>query len=114
MSKLMRTVTTGIVTLGVAAMVQVPAHADGRIDEGRFLQVVGTMSSYVRPYGDSTTNAQLLAFGYRACAKLDRHPTDLGAATRALYHQVNPSWEQAQVVFYAGEYLCNRHWHAWS
>ncbi|MBS4101109.1 DUF732 domain-containing protein [Tsukamurella paurometabola] len=111
MPKLRSTLAAGIAALGIAALVQAPAHADGRLDEGRFLVATHNTHDFTRPHGYNTTDAQMLRFGYAACAQLDRHPTDPVAATQALYRQrTYPEWERQQVVFYAAQYLCNRHW----
>lgn len=111
MSKLMRAMAAGIATLGAATLVQAPAHADGRLDQGRFLVVTSNMHDFVKPFGNRTTDGQMLRFGYQACAALDRNPASTVAATQALYRQAgNPEWERQQVVFYAAQYLCNRHW----
>lgn len=112
MPKLMRAMAAGLAAAGIVTMVQVPAaHADGRLDEGRFLVATHNTRDFTRPYGYNTTDAQRIRFGYQACAALDRHPESTVAATRALYRQAGtPQWERQQVVFYAAQYLCRRHW----
>lgn len=112
MPKLTRALAAGIAAVGIAALAQAPAHADGRLDEGRFLVVTSNLHDFTKPFGNRTTDAQTIRFGYRACASLDRYPTSTVAATRALYNdeRAYPLWERQQFVFYAAQYLCNRHW----
>lgn len=111
MPMLSRTVAAAVVAVGIGACVQAPAQADGRLDQGRFVVVTSTMHDFVKPFGLRTTDAQMLAFGYRACAALDRNPASTVAAVQDLYRQSgNPEWERQQVVFHAAQYLCNRHW----
>lgn len=112
MSKLTRGFAALAVAVGLAAAVQAPAHADGRLDEGRFLVVTSNLQDFAKPYGLRTTDAQMIRFGYRACVELDRNPSSTAAATRALYNDAlaYPLWQRQQLVFYAAEYLCNRHW----
>ncbi|MGX9296021.1 DUF732 domain-containing protein [Tsukamurella paurometabola] len=112
MPKLMRVLATGLAALGCAALVQAPAQADGRIDEGRFVVATKNLHDFTKPFGDRTTDAQMVRFGYRACAALDRNPTSTAAATRDLYNDTlaYPLWERQQLVFYAAQYLCTRHW----
>ncbi len=112
MPKLMRALAAGIATVGIAALAQAPAHADGRLDEGRFVVASKNLHDFTKPFGDRTTDGQMVRFGYRACAALDRNPTSTAAATRDLYNDERafPLWERQQLVFYAAQYLCNRHW----
>ncbi|MCA0156873.1 DUF732 domain-containing protein [Tsukamurella sp. M9C] len=112
MPKLMRAVAAAAVALGCAALVQAPAQADGRLDEGRFVVASKNLHDFTKPFGDRTTDAQMVRFGYRACAALDRNPGSTAGATRALYNdeRAYPLWERQQLVFYAAQYLCVRHW----
>ena len=62
------------------------AGADGPADEVRFVEVVrANLPYYVIPGGRFATDPQVLASGYRACAELDRSPTDAMRAARAFY-----------------------------
>lgn len=112
MPKLMRAVAAAAVALGCAVLVQAPAQADGRLDEGRFVVASKNLHDFTKPLGDRTTDAQMARFGYRACAALDRNPGSTAAATRDLYNDERafPLWERQQLVFYAAQYLCVRHW----
>ncbi|BDH59017.1 DUF732 domain-containing protein [Tsukamurella sp. PLM1] len=111
MRKPTKALVAGIMAVGFATAAQAPAHADGRLDEGRFMVVTSNSPDSAKPFGARTTGPQMLRFGYRACAELDRHPASAVAATQALYGQrTNPEWARQQVVFYAAQYLCERHW----
>ncbi len=112
MPKLMRGLAAGIAALGIATAAAAPAHADGRLDEGRFVVATKNLHDFTKPFGDRTTDAQMVRFGYRACAALDRNTASTAGATRDLYHDTRayPLWERQQLVLYAAQYLCNRHW----
>lgn len=112
MSKLTRGLAAVAVAVGLATAMQAPAQADGRLDEGRFLVVTSNLHDFTKPFGLATTDAQMIRFGYQACAALDRNPASTVAATRALYNDERafPLWERQQLVFYAAQYLCTRHW----
>ncbi|AUN41994.1 DUF732 domain-containing protein [Tsukamurella tyrosinosolvens] len=111
MPKLMRVLASTVAALGCAALVQAPAHADGRLDEGRFVVVTKNLHDFTKPFGDRTTDGQMVRFGYRACAALDRNRASTAGATRDLYNDERafPLWERQQLVFYAAQYLCVRH-----
>lgn len=95
---------------------ELEAHAGVKqvTDESAYLKAVSMSPMYVRPRGRYTTEAEMLAFGYRACSKLDEHPTDAMAATRALYpggNQIDGTITDhaKEIVSSSAKYLCPQH-----
>jgi hypothetical protein len=93
------------------------ASADGPADEVRFVEVVrANLPYYVIPGGRYATDPQVLASGYRACAELDRSPTDAMRAARAFYPGGNTTGgaiadDGHRFLQYSAIYLCKRHAH---
>lgn len=87
-----------------------------RADEQGFLTATGNLPMYVRPNGRYSTDADMLAFGYKACAALDTYPNDSERATRVLYPSGNQTdgsiaYDGYVFMIYSANYLCPRHAH---
>ncbi|WP_421875993.1 serine/threonine-protein kinase [Mycolicibacterium wolinskyi] len=92
------------------------AQAASAAGEQMFVTAAAQLPNYVKPVGRYSTDADLLAAGYRACLMLDEYPTDAMAATRAYYPSGNQvdggiTFDGQQFVMYAALYLCPRHAH---
>ncbi|ORJ52604.1 hypothetical protein B5M45_30935 [Mycobacterium simiae] len=89
------------------------------VDERQFITEVRTLPMYVLPNGRYSTNSDLLAAGYRACAALDAYPTDSERATRVIYPTGNTidgqiTYEGHMFMLYSANYLCPRHAHRYA
>ncbi|MBV9321840.1 MAG: hypothetical protein JO106_18360 [Mycobacterium sp.] len=75
----------------MAALIVAPAlaRADGPSDEQKFLAAAHRLPAYVLPQGDRSTDADILAGGYQACAVLNQYPTDSMRAARVYFHGGN-------------------------
>jgi serine/threonine-protein kinase len=104
-----------VATLAVALSIIAasPARADGPADEAQFITEVRTkLPNTAIPKGRYATDQEVLAYGYEACAAMDRYPDDGVQAARVFYgYPPNQIIEDDQMLFmlYAGLYLCNRH-----
>jgi serine/threonine protein kinase, bacterial len=102
----------------LAALIVAPAlaEADGPSDEQKFLAATHQLPAYVLPQGDHSTDADILAGGYQACAALDQYPNDSTQAARVYFHGGNTvdgqiTYDGQMFMIYAAEFLCNRHSH---
>ncbi|MGZ9825853.1 serine/threonine-protein kinase [Tsukamurella ocularis] len=107
---------TSIVTRTTTVPATSSAAAAPVAGERAFLTSTSSLPMYVRPNGRYTTDAEMLAGGYRACRMLDQNPTDATAATRAYFpggNQVDGglTYEGKLFVLYAAQNLCPQHAH---
>ncbi len=77
--------------VGAASLAPSTARADGPSDEQKFIEVVRQLPTYTWPNGRSTTDADMLAGGYEACAVMDQHPnlSDGMTAAKIYYNGSN-------------------------
>jgi serine/threonine-protein kinase len=92
------------------------AEADGPSDEQKFVAEARQLPAYVLPQGDRSTDGDILAGGYQACAALDQFPTDSTQAARVYFRGGNTvdgqiTYDGQMFMTYAAEFLCNRHSH---
>lgn len=91
------------------------ANADGKGDEQKFLSSVRQLPAYTWPNGPGTTDAQMLAGGYRACAVMDQNPDPASGMIAAKLYYNGPTAMYREVsgaawdfMAYSASYLCYR------
>jgi hypothetical protein len=109
-------VASSAALLGAALILPSTSRADGPSDEQKFIAAVRQLPTYTWPKGRDTTDADMLAGGYEACAVMDQHPglSDGMTAAKIYYNGSNAmsrdisgaAWD---FMTYAAGYLCQRH-----
>jgi hypothetical protein len=102
-----------VAALVASALALATAHADGPSDEKNFVAAARNLSMNVLPRGHDSTDADILAGGYRACGVLDQHPNDPMAAAHIYFRggyttsgEIND--DGFSFIKYAAAYLCDR------
>jgi hypothetical protein len=113
---LLTAVAASAALLGVAPFSASTARADGPSDEQTFIGAVRQLPTYTWPKGRDTTDADMLAGGYAACAVMDQHPalSDGMTAAKIYYNGSNAMYRDISgaawdFMTYAASYLCERH-----
>ena len=115
--QMIRTIGMAVATAlaAISAITANTANADGKGDEQKFLSSVRQLPTYTWPNGPSTTDAQMLAGGYRACAVMDQNPGPGNGMTAAKMYYNGPNAMYREVsgaawdfMAYSASYLCYR------
>ena len=83
-------------------------------DEQAFIRSVRTLPMYVLPNGRYSTDADLVASGYRACAAFDQFPDDSERATKVIYPTGTATMDADMFMLYSANYLCPQHAHLYA
>ena len=105
-------VATAVITAAITANT---ANADGKGDEQKFLKSVRPLPTYTWPNGLGTTDVQMLAGGYRACAVMDQNSGASNGMTAAKMYYNGPNAMYREIsgaawdfMAYSASYLCSR------